>query len=115
MTSERDYRDFLYDMLEYAELAADFVSGMDLANFEVDRRTSLAVIKALEIIGEAARYIPASARRRYTNIPWRQIISMRNIVVHEYPSVDLEVIWATVRDDLPPLKSQLRKIIRELQ
>ena len=71
-------------MVEYAEKAERFVHGIGLADFQKDEQKVLAVVRALEVIGEAARQIPRSLRNRNPDIPWRQITGMRNIVIHEY-------------------------------
>ena len=76
---------------------------MEFPNFSSDRRTILAVVRALEIIGEATRHIPASTRRRFPQVPWQDMVAMRNKLIHEYYGVDLEVLWRTVKEDLPPL------------
>lgn len=73
------------------------------------------MIRALEVIGEAARHIPKSVRARYTEVPWEEIVGMRNIVIHEYFGVDLKVIWKTVRQDLPPLRVALAKILADVE
>ncbi|MCH7713034.1 MAG: DUF86 domain-containing protein [Chloroflexi bacterium] len=88
---------------------------MDYPTFRTDRRTNLAVVRALEIMGEAARHIPASVRRNYPQIPWQDIVDMRNKLVHEYFGVDLEVLWRTVQEDLPPLRDAIRQIMEELE
>ena len=70
-----------------------------------------AVTRALEIIGEAARHVPGEVQAQYPEVPWADMIGMRNIVTHGYFGVDNEVIWRTVRDDLPPLHSNVERII----
>lgn len=115
MTKDRTYVDYLRDMLEAAEKAEHFVAGMDFAAFKGDEKTAFAVVRALEIIGEAARHIPEPLRKRYPKVPWEDIVGMRNIVVHGYFNVDLEVIWRTVQDDLPPLRASLARILADLK
>lgn len=115
MTKDRTYVDYLRDMLEAAEKAEHFVAGMDFAAFKGDEKTAFAVVRALEIIGEAARHIPEPLRKRYPEVPWEDVVGMRNIVVHGYFSVDLEVIWRTVQDDLPPLRASLARILADLK
>lgn len=115
MKRGREYSGFLWDMQVYAEKAERFVAGMDLVAFQADERTNMAVVRSLEVVGEAARHIPLAVRRRYPGVPWQKIISMRNIVIHDYPAVDLEVIWRTVRDDLPPLRAALTRLREEME
>lgn len=115
MRPRRFYLDYLRDILQAAEDALTFADGMDYPTFRTDRRTNLAVVRALEIMGEAARHIPASVRRNYPQIPWQDIVDMRNKLVHEYFGVDLEVLWRTVQEDLPPLRDAIRQIMEELE
>ena len=86
---------------------------MDLEAFLSDRRTNLAVIRALEIVGEAARNIPDTERRNLSQIPWEEMVAMRNILIHQYFGVDLEVLWRTVKEDLPPLRDEIRRVLEE--
>ena len=115
MRRKRTYADYLRDMVEYAEKAERFTQGIGLADFQKDEQKVLAVVRALEVIGEAARQIPRSLRNRNPDIPWRQITGMRNIVIHEYFGIDTEVIWKTVREDLPPLRSAVARVLAELE
>ena len=89
--------------------------SMDLSAFSADRRTNLAVVRALEIVGEATRHIPASTRRRYPQIPWQDMVAMRNKLIHEYFGVDLEVLWRTVQEDLPRLSNAIRQVLANIE
>jgi len=113
--AKRTYVDYIRDMLEYAEKARQFVGDLSLEEFRRDEQKTLATIKALEIIGEGGRHIPKGVRDRYAEVPWKKIVGIRNIVVHEYFGVDAEVIWKTVRNDLPPLCSQLAGMLADLE
>jgi uncharacterized protein with HEPN domain len=73
-----------------------------------------AVVRNLEVIGEAARQIPSEVRERYPEVPWRRVIGLRNVVVHEYFAVDVEIVWTVVRQSLPELKEALRRMMAEL-
>lgn len=115
MRRKRTYVDYLGDMVEYAKKAERFVQGIGLADFQKDEQKVLAVVRALEVIGEAARQIPRALRSRYPDIPWRKITGMRNIVVHEYFGIDTEVIWKTAREDLPPLRSAVARMLADLE
>jgi uncharacterized protein with HEPN domain len=72
-------------------------------------------VRNLEIIGEAARHIPETVRRRYPEVPWKRVVGLRNIVVHEYFAVDLEIVWTIIRENLPALKDTLQKMLTDLE
>jgi uncharacterized protein with HEPN domain len=112
MTSNREYGDYLGDMTQAVADAQEFVTSMDFDGFLGDRRTQLAVVKCLEILGEAAKKIPAEMRARYPEFPWVEAAGMRDKLVHEYFGVDLRVVWRTIHEDFPPLASQLEAILR---
>jgi uncharacterized protein with HEPN domain len=97
---KREYEDYLRDMLENAEKALSFVRGMNYDEFCVDDKAVYAVIRALEIIGEASR-----------QIQWREITAMRNKLTHEYFGVNTKVIWRTVHEDLPIMLPLLKKML----
>ena len=82
-----------------------------MAGLVGDLKTVYATRKALEIMGEAAKKIPASFRAKHPEVPWKQIAGMRDILVHEYFGVDLAEVWHTVTQDIPELKRLLDKII----
>ena len=109
---KREYEDYLNDMLENAEKALSFVQGMDYDGFCGDDKAVYAVIRALEIIGEAARQIPENIRQSQPEIQWREIAAMRNKLTHEYFGVNTRVIWRTVHEDLPTIIPLLKKILK---
>ncbi len=112
---KRDYRLFIKDMLESMEAIERFVEGMEFEDFVKDDKTTSAVIRKLEIIGEAARYVPDWIRERYPDVPWRSMIGMRNRLIHAYFGVDYKLVWDTIKVELPKVKSQLLKILKELR
>lgn len=111
MSMKRIYLDYIQDMLTSAEKALDFTKGMDYAQFSKDEKTHFAVIRALEIIGEAAKNVPLDLRRSYPKIAWRDIAGARNKLIHEYSGINLLVVWRTVQDDLPILVHQLTALM----
>jgi len=115
MILKREYFDYVRDMLDASTKAIQFVKEVDFGAFSKNEEKVFAVIRALEVIGEAAKNIPKSMRERYVDIPWEEIIGMRNKVIHGYFGVDLKVIWKTIHEDLPPLKANLEKILEELK
>ena len=109
---KREYEDYLQDMLENAEKVLSFVEGLDYEGFRKDDKAVYAVIRAFEIIGEAARQIPESVREKNPTIPWREISAMRNKLTHEYFGVNTEVVWRTIQDDLPVITPALKKMLK---
>jgi uncharacterized protein with HEPN domain len=78
-----------------------------------DRLAGFAVVRAVQLIGQAACNVSDSVRAAHPEIPWREMIGMRNVVVHDYADVDLSLVWKTVRDDLPALIERLQVVLRE--
>ena len=114
MKRARDYTDYVEDMLESAQKAREFVAGMTYEEFVADEKTQYAVVRALEVLGEAAKKVPPEWREVYAEIPWRAIAGMRDKLIHDYIGVNLAVVWRTVEEDLPPLIEQLKGMLREL-
>src|SRR5215212_10896881 len=110
----RTYLDFLNDILDSATKARAFITGMDFAAFASDAKTVFAVVRALEIIGEAAKRIPDDIRAKALAIPWRSISGMRDKLIHDYVSVDVEIVWRTVVDDLPEFEKRIAELIASL-
>lgn len=88
---------------------------MDFETFIKDRKTVNAVIRSLEVMGEAVKRIPDEIRSRYSEIPWKYIAGMRDKLIHEYDGVDLEIVWEVIKKEAPPLKPLFEKILREIQ
>ena len=112
--SRRNARLLLQDMLESLEKIERYTTGLTFERFARDDRTVDAVVRNLEVIGEVARQIPSEVRERYPEVPWRRVIGLRNVVVHEYFAVDVEIVWTVVRQSLPELKEALRRMMAEL-
>ena len=113
MNDARQFVDYLCDIRDAVAKAEQFVAGMTYEQFAADEKTAFAVVRALEIVGEAARKIPESTQTRYTRVPWREMMGMRNILIHDYFGVNLHVVWNTVQNDLPPMKPQIERMIAE--
>lgn len=108
----REYVDYLRDMLENAQLAIRFIQGMDYETFSRDNKTVYAVIRAVEVIGEAAANVPDEIRSKYPSLPWRDIRGMRNKLVHQYFGINMEVVWQTIQEDLPMITGELENILK---
>jgi uncharacterized protein with HEPN domain len=100
----------LLDILDAMGRIASYVEGMSYEDFLVDRRTQDAVIRNIEIIGEAARSLPADFTERHEDVPWSDIIGMRNILVHQYFGILPEVVWDVIKNELPALRAQIAKL-----
>lgn len=107
----REESDYLLDMILAARRAVSFTEGMSFADFKRDERTVFSVTKAVEIIGEAAAQVGRNTRQAHSDIPWPDIIAMRNRLVHAYFEINLELVWRTVRQDLPDLINRLKPIV----
>ena len=101
----------LRHMLDHACEAVSMVRGKTRADLDTDRALNLALVRLLEITGEAASRIPKSERELYPDIPWPEIVGLRNRLIHGYDEVDLDIVWQIVTADLPPLIKSLEKIL----
>jgi uncharacterized protein with HEPN domain len=106
--SRHDPAASLQDMLDYAQKAVRFCEGKSRNEFEQDELLQLAVVRVIELIGEAASRVAADVRNQVPTIPWQDIVGTRNRLIHGYDRVDLRIVWDTVQDDLPLLIKTLR-------
>jgi uncharacterized protein with HEPN domain len=100
-------------MLDHALEAVTMTKGKTRAALDKDRQLNLALVRLLEIIGEAASRIPKEEQARYADISWSEIISLRNRLIHGYDTVDFDILWQIVNQDLPRLIESLRKVLGE--
>jgi uncharacterized protein with HEPN domain len=109
--SRRDDRVSLRDMLSHAREAVELLGDSGREDLAGDRVMQLALTRLVEVVGEAANRTSPDTRQRHPDIPWPQIVGMRNRLIHGYDVVDLDLLWDTVTDDLPPLIGQLQSVI----
>ncbi len=112
--SRRNPEASLLDMSLYATEAVELLDGASLEELAGNRERQLALTRLVEIVGEAAHRIPQSVQEQYPQIPWADIVGMRNRLVHGYDNIDLDLLWDTIINDLPPLIAQLEEMIKEL-
>jgi uncharacterized protein with HEPN domain len=107
--SSRNAKLYLQDIPQACDDILNFTQGMSsAADLQGDRRTFLAVIHSLQIIGEAARQMPKSLKEKYPSFRWRETQSLRNVIAHEYFGLDIDIIWDVVRTRIPTLAEQAK-------
>ena len=104
---------YLTDIVEAADAIAAFVTGLDEAAFYQDAKTQSAVQQKLMVIGEAAARLSQEFRDLHPHVEWRDIVAFRNILVHSYFSVKLDIVWETVQTDVPTLRRQIIRILEQ--
>jgi len=109
----RNWKIRITDILECIAKIRRYTKGYSFDDFQDDEKTIDSVLRNLEIIGEAARHVPVEIQAKHPELPWAEMLTMRNIVIHEYHGVNLSIIWQTVKEDLPPLVSRLKRILQE--
>lgn len=109
--SKRDSKLYLIDIKESIEKIEKYTKDVAFADFAKDLKTIDAVVRNLSIIGEAVKNIPDDIKMAHSEIAWHEIMGMRNKVVHEYFSVDEEILWKTIQNDLPLFKKQIGEIL----
>ncbi|MDE0680363.1 MAG: DUF86 domain-containing protein [Gammaproteobacteria bacterium] len=111
--TQREWRLYAVDMIEFCERVLSYTRGLDQQTFIADRRTYDATLRNLELIGEAGSHVPLKVREAYPAIPWREIIALRNRLIHAYLGIDDDVLWDIIRTDVPPLLSELQVLNRQ--
>ena len=109
----KDYRVFLRDILDAAGSISEYTLDTSFEEFSGKKIVSDAVIMNLAVIGEAAKKVPASLKKNYPSVDWRGIAGLRDILVHKYSSINLKVIWDIVENELPELKSTVKKMLED--
>ena len=109
----RDLRDYLQDILDATGDIENFIDEMTYEQFIKDKKTLNAVVRSIEIIGEASKNLPNSLKAKYSELPWREITGMRDKLIHAYFGVDTETLWKAAKDNIPPLKASIQKMLKE--
>jgi len=111
MKAKKDPKIFLEHILESIERIEDDIAGLSEVGFSGAFTVQDAVVRRLEIIGEAVRNIPDSFRKKHSKIPWKKIAGLRDILIHEYFGVDMELVWKIANKDIPKLKKQITELL----
>ena len=109
--SKREWRFYVADMIGFCERVLDYTAGLDRGSFVASAMTYDAVLRNLELIGEAATHIPEAVRDAHPEIPWRAIVGARNRLAHSYLLIDDEIIWTMIQDAVPSLLPALRSLL----
>jgi uncharacterized protein with HEPN domain len=100
-------------MRDHAREAIEMTEGRNRDDLDQDRMLNLALVRLIEVIGEAAARVPLAFRERYPDVPWQQIVGMRNRLIHGYDAVDFDILWTIIQDDLPNLLGQLEDVLTQ--
>jgi uncharacterized protein with HEPN domain len=100
-------------MLDAAKEAISFIKGKKRSDLDTDRMLVLSLVKSIEIMGEAASKVTKESRDSHPEVPWLNIIGMRNRLIHAYFDIDLDRVWDTITDDLPPVIAALKKMVQK--
>jgi len=111
MKKKRDVLVYLDDILESAELIEFYIAAISEGEFYQSLEKQDAILHRLQIIGEAAKHVPATYREKWNQVPWKDIAGIRDIIVHEYFGITLTMIWKTAVEDIPQLKQQIQYIL----
>lgn len=112
---KRDCRVYLRDILQAFRNAQGFVGRMSYEKFITDKKTVSAVVRELEVAGEATKQLPASVRRKYPDIPWSDMAGMRDKLIHFYFGVDMEIVWETVKVRIPKLEPLIEDVLADME
>lgn len=111
--SRHDPMVYVHHMLDHAREAVEMARDRSRADLDTDRMLNLALVRLVEVIGEAAWRVPEECRTRHPQVPWRQIVGMRNRLIHGYDTVNFDILWTIIQEDLPSLINQLWRIAEE--
>lgn len=112
---KRDVTLYIKDIVQNMQDVEEFVRDLSYEEFAADKKTFNAVVRAIEVMGEATKNVPANIRRKYPVVPWKEMAGMRDKVIHFYFGVNQEVVWLTVKERIPAIKPMIEQILRDLE
>jgi len=112
MSKGREIVDYLADILTAIVEVHDFIQGMSFEEFAADKKTVNAVIRSLEVLGEATKHIPAAFRHKHVDIPWSRMAGMRDVLIHDYMGVDLMTVWKVAQERLPEIRPLIADLVQ---
>ncbi|MCD6386497.1 DUF86 domain-containing protein [Candidatus Sumerlaeota bacterium] len=112
---KRSVKLYIKDIIEYMERAEGYIKGLSFEQFLGDNKTCDAVVRCIEIIGEATKNVPPEIRDKYLSIPWRDMAGMRDKIIHGYFTVDFEEVWLVVKEEIPKLKPLIKNVLKDLE
>lgn len=112
---KRSVEIYIKDIIEYMERAENHIKNFQLDQFLKDDKTCDAVIRCIEVIGEATKNIPEEIRISNPSISWRDLAGMRDKIIHSYFTVDFETVWLVVKEDIPRLKPMVKKVLEKME
>ena len=110
----RNYELYIRDIINAMESIENFVEGMKFIQFKSDDKTSSAVVRKFEIIGEATKHVPDDIRQKYPLIPWKEMAGMRDRLIHFYFGIDYQLVWKAIKERIPEVEPQIRKILDDI-
>ena len=112
---KRDYRLFIKDIIDAMDDIEEFLGNMDIEQLKNDKKTSSAIIRKFEVIGEATKNMPNKIKDNYPDFPWKGMAGMRDRLIHAYFGIDYNLVWAAIKTDIPKLKPKMKRIFLELE
>ncbi len=112
---ERDWKLFLKDIQTHAKKISIYTEKLSMREFFEDSKTYDAVMRNIQIIGEAIKHLPASVRKEYKNVDWKKAAGLRDIVVHEYFGINNDIIWDVVQNKIPELEKEVKTILKDMK
>jgi len=114
MSDERNYKIFLKDILDSMENIDHYLEGVDYEDFVEDQKTIDAVVRNIEIIGEATKQIPENIQKEYPEVPWKKMAKMRDKMIHGYFTISEDILWETVKHDIPETKHLIKEMLEDI-